>query len=304
MVYLQAGEIAPGLHALGSMAIPSYLLDGPEPVLFDAGISALGPAYADHAKKILGARRPSRLFLSHMHFDHCGATDHLAKTFPGLKIYASERAANIVSRPNAQKLITQLNEHAAELARVLHPALACDSSFTPFEVHQVLADGDQLELEGGEVIQVLASPGHTWDMLSFYLPTRGVLFASEAVGCPTQDGRIITEFLVDYDAYLASLKRLAGLRVEVLCLAHYSALTGLDASNYFGRALAAAKDFRGWVEDLLHKQGNDVQQVVRLVKKREWDPRPQPKQPEPAYLLNLQARVQHLADKLANQTKP
>ncbi len=302
MIELQAGEIAPGLHALGVMAMPAYLLDGPEPVLFDAGISSLGSAYVRHAQQVLGSRRPKRLFLSHAHFDHCGAATQLAEAFPGLKICASERAADIVSRPNAQNLIAQLNEHAAELARVLAPTLAGESSFSPFAVDEVLTDGQKMELAGGEVIQVLASPGHTWDMLSFYLPTRGVLVASEAVGCPTQDGRIITEFLVDYDAYLSSLQRLAELPVEVLCMAHYSALKGSDARDYFGRALAAAKEFKEWVEDLLNREGNDVARVVQLVKKQEWDLRPQPKQPELAYLLNLQARVEHLADRLANRS--
>lgn len=301
MIQRQAGKISPDLYALGVMAIPAYLLDGPEPVLFDAGISSLGPAYIRHAHEILGARRPKRLFLSHAHFDHCGSAAQLAKAFPGLKICASERAAEILSRPNAQKLIAQLNEHAAELAQVLDPALAGEASFIPFSVDEVLADGDELELEGGEIIQVLASPGHTWDMLCFYLPKRGALVASEAVGCPTQGGRIITEFLVDYDAYLSSLQRLAQLPVEIICMAHYSVLTGRDARDYFGRTLSAAKEFKEWVEDLLQREGFDVSRVVQLVKENEWDPRPQPKQPEPAYLLNLQARVRHLADKLTAQ---
>jgi glyoxylase-like metal-dependent hydrolase (beta-lactamase superfamily II) len=297
----QAGEIAPGLHALGVMAIPAYLLGGKEPVIFDAGISALGPAYIKHAKQILGARHTKRLFLSHAHFDHCGASAQFAKAFPGLKICASERAADIVSRPNAQKLIAKLNQHATELARVLDPAMAKEVAFEPFSVDEVLADGVELELEGSEKIQVLASPGHTWDMLSFYLPKRRILIASEAVGCPTQDGRIITEFLVDYDAYLSSLQRLAQLPVDVLCMAHYSAFTGADAENYFKRALNAAREFKQWVEGLLVEEG-DVSRVVQLVKENEWDPRPQPKQPEPAYLLNLQARVQHLADRLATKS--
>lgn len=302
MIQLQAGEIAPGLHALGVMAIPAYLLDGPEPVIFDAGISALGPAYLRHARQILGSKQPRRLFLSHVHFDHCGAAAQLVEAFPGLRICASKRAADIVSRPNALKLISQLNEHAAGLAQTLDPDLASQVAFAPFSVDEVLADGDEFELEGGEIIKVFASPGHTWDMLSYFVPKRGILIASEAVGCPTRDGRIITEFLVDYDAYLASLRRLAELPVEVLCMAHHSALTGSDAKSYFGRALAAAQEFKAWVEDLLYQEG-DVSRVVQLVKKNEWDQRPQPKQPEPAYLLNLQARVQHLADKMAEQSR-
>jgi glyoxylase-like metal-dependent hydrolase (beta-lactamase superfamily II) len=302
MIHHEAGEIAPGLHALANMAIPVYLWDGPEPVLFDAGVSSLGPAYIRHAQQILGSRSPSRLFLSHAHFDHSGATAQFCQAFPGIKICASQKAADIAVRPNAQKLMANLNEYAYELARGLTPDLAEKVPFAPFSVDVVLADGDQLELAGGETLQVFASPGHTWDMLSFYLPEQGILVASEAVGCPTQDGGIITEFLVDYDAYMASLQRLAQLPVEVLCLAHHGAVTGSDVKDYLDRALAAALEFKEWVERLLRKEGFNVPRVVQLVKQHEWDPRPQPKQPEPAYLLNLQARVEHLAGKLAAQS--
>ena len=34
------------------------------------------------------------------------------------------------------------------------------------------------------------------------------------------------------------------------------------------------------------------------VKAQEYDPRPHPKQPEPAYLINLEARVKHLAGRI------
>jgi glyoxylase-like metal-dependent hydrolase (beta-lactamase superfamily II) len=299
MIHLEAGEIAPGLHALATMAIPVYLLDGPEPVLFDAGVSALGSAYIRHAQQILGSRRPSRLFLSHTHFDHCGAADHFSNAFPGLKICASQKAADIAVRPNAQKLMADLNAYACGLAKSLAMDLAEEVPFSPFSVDEVLADGSQLELAGGEPLQVFASPGHTWDMLSFYLPKRGILIASEAAGCPTRDGRIVTEFLVDYDSYVSSLQRLAGLPVEILCLAHHGAMSGADVKDYFDRALAAAREFKEWVERLLQEEGFDVAKVVQLVKQEEWDPRPEPKQPEPAYLLNLQARVEHLAGKLS-----
>lgn len=299
MILRQLGEIAPGLHVLGSTAIPAFLWDGPEPVIFEAGVSSLGPAYAHDAARLLGeGRQPASLFLSHMHFDHCGAAAYLAQAFPGLKIHASQRAADILARPHALELIARLNHNAAGLVRSLDPALDSGVQFAPFAIDRVLADGDQLTLGGGEVLRVLATPGHTWDMLSYHLPAQRILLASEAVGCPTQGGHIITEFLVDYDAYLDSLRRLAGLEVEVLCLAHYAVLTGREAQDYFGQALNAAREFREWVEDLLKREEFDVSRVVSLIKRQEWDPRPQPKQPEPAYLLNLQARVEHLAAKL------
>jgi hypothetical protein len=49
------------------------------------------------------------------------------------------------------------------------------------------------------------------------------------------------------------------------------------------------------VDGLLDQEHGEVDRVVARVKAQEYDPQPQPKQPEPAYLLNLRARVSHLA---------
>jgi ABC-type cobalt transport system substrate-binding protein len=105
--------------------------------------------------------------------------------------------------------------------------------------------------------------------------------------------------LVDFDAYLASLKRLAALPVQALCQAHHGVFTGSDARDYLQSAQAAAQDYRAWVESLLQREGGDVERVVELVKRREYDARPGPKQPEPAYLLNLRTRVEHLKERMA-----
>ena len=50
--------------------------------------------------------------------------------------------------------------------------------------------------------------------------------------------------------------------------------------------------------DLLTREKGDVGRVVELVKADEYDSRPEPKQPEPAYRINLEARVKHLAGRM------
>ena len=125
MIWHKMGEVVPGFHVLGSWHTPSYLWAGPKPVLFDAGMSFLGDLYVKHARRVLGERSPEILFLTHAHFDHCGAASTLRDAFPGLCIAASARAAEIVQRPGALELIRKLNEEARILAPVIevdHPA--------------------------------------------------------------------------------------------------------------------------------------------------------------------------------------
>ena len=210
-------------------------------------------------------------------------------------IAASGRAAEIVRRPNARKLMADLNDSAADTVRKWKPELRLNESFRPFEVDRVLTDEDRLDLGSGLSVQVIATPGHTWDFLSYYIPERKILIASEAAGCADTAGYVVTEFLVDFEVYLKSLTRLAALDVDILCQGHRLVYTGSDVPDFFERSLRTASEFKTQVVDLLTREGGDIRRVVELVKADEYDSRPEPKQPEPAYRINLEARVKHLA---------
>lgn len=298
MIFDQTGEAAPGFYVVGASEIPTYLLDGPHPVLFDSGISVFGPRYAQDLQSILGVRSPETLFITHMHFDHCGASAYLQQRFPGLTIAASARAAEIIRRPGALKLITELNASAAATAKQWHPELDLSEGFLPFTVERILADGERLELAPDTHLEVLATPGHTWDFLSYYIPERKILIASEAVGCADTTGYVVTEFLVDFEVYLKSLQRLASLEVEVLCQGHRLVYTGPEVGDYFRRSIQTALEFREGVMAKLREEKGDVGRVIRRVKAEEYDSRPHPKQPEPAYLINLGVRIKHLAGQM------
>jgi len=73
MIITKIGKICDGFYVIGLPDIPVYLLDGPVPVIFDAGCTALAHLYEIGIKEILGNRKPAFLFLTHSHFDHVGA---------------------------------------------------------------------------------------------------------------------------------------------------------------------------------------------------------------------------------------
>ena len=127
--------------------------------------------------------------------------------------------------------------------------------------------------------------------LSYWLPEKKILIASEAVGCDDGSGYIYTEFLVDYDAYRMSLERLSKLDPQVLCPGHKLVLTGPDAGQHMGRSLAQAAEYLDMVEGFLSEEKGSIDRAVARVKVAEWDAKPWPKQAESAYLLNTQARV-------------
>ena len=295
MIIKTTGHIGSGLYVLGTNRVPQYLIDGKRPVLFEGGFSCLGPAYKNDLTKILGGRPPEYLFMTHAHFDHCGSVAFLKKAFPSMKVAGSKRAAEILSRPGAIQLITALNQAGRETILKWFPDLASEEVFQPFSLDQVLSDGDRIDLGGDLHIEVLATPGHTWDSLSYYLPERRILIASESAGCMDNTGYMITEFLVDYQAYIDTINRLNRLDVDILCQGHGSVFTGEEAKDFFRHSLKAAREFKTFVEASLLAEGGDIRKAVIRIKAEEYDSKPEPKQPEPAYLLNLEARVKHLA---------
>ncbi|NTU60136.1 MAG: MBL fold metallo-hydrolase [Deltaproteobacteria bacterium] len=291
MIFREMGEVVPGLHALGSAHTPSYLIDGDRPLLIDSGMSYLGPRYVEHARRVLGGRSPWMVAHTHAHFDHCGSTAQLVEAFPGLRVASSALGAEIVTRPRALETIRALNDNGRSHFSPASPAV----EFRPFTVDTVLAEGDELSVGEGTTVRVLATPGHTRDFLSYYVPERKLLVASEAVGCLHTSGRVMVEFGADYDAYLASLRRLSGLDVEVLCQGHEVVFVGEDCAAHMARSIEATQRYGEWVDRLLGEESGDVAAVVARVKELEWEPLPAPKQPESAYLLNTEARVRNLA---------
>ena len=290
MIHTQPGEVAPGLHVLADAGVPVFILDAERPVLFDAGFACMGPLYAAAARNILGSRTPAHLLLTHSHFDHCGSASYLANEFPGMAVGASPLAARVFSRPSAMATIRFLNENAARMvARTTGrsvPDLACGDVSIGLE----LSEGDEVDA-GGAVVRVLETPGHTRDCLSYFIPERKALLCSEAAGIPDSTGYIISDYLVDYDLFVASVEKLAALSVEVVCLGHGCVLTGDDARAYLPEALRQCRESRVMFERLLAEEHGDEACVAARVRALEYDPKPFPKQPEPAYLLNLAARV-------------
>ncbi len=288
------GEITPGFFVTGHPGVPVYLLDGPQPALFDAGFTALSPLYLRDIRTILGNRAPAILFLTHSHFDHIGAVGFFKEVWPDLRVAASARVQAVLQRPNALNLIRKLNAGAARALKTWGVDGYTEEPFRPFEIDVILSPGDSMPLAGGLTVECLETPGHTWDFFSYWIPEKKILIASEAVGVADQSGYIVSEFLVDFDAYRESLARLALMPVSTLCPGHKAVMTGPDCAAHMNSSLDHADRYAAMVGKILLAEDGDIERTVARVKSIEYDSKPLPKQPEPAYLLNTQARVKTL----------
>ena len=296
MVVEQIGEIAAGVYMLGHRAVPIYLVDGERPALFDAGMTSLGPHYGEQIRQVLDGRQPAWCFLTHSHWDHCGAVAHLKSQFPAMKVVCSQKAADVFARPHAIALITDLNRSTAGMVTDWGIE-AQENPFEAFSVDVIAGDGDCFDVSPDLSVHVMETPGHTWDFLSYFIPQRKLLMASEAVGTPDQTGTIINDCLADYDAYLRSMQRLDALDVEILLLGHVCALTGEDARRHTTACIGQLRRFKATVERLIMEENGNLDTLKKRIKADEWDNHPGIRQPELAYSLNLDARIKRIIQK-------
>jgi 2-aminobenzoylacetyl-CoA thioesterase len=291
MIIQNTGKIGHDFYVVGSASVPVYLLAGPVPILFDAGLTAGAFLYEAGIRQVLGERTPEYLFLTHSHFDHVGSASYFKEVWPDLKVGGSMRCSEILQKPKAVQLLRDLNVEGTRMVKDSGLEPVNEERFESFQLDIIVQPEQTIELAPGLSVVVLNTPGHTRDFMSYYLPEKEILVASEAVATYEADGYLQPEFLVDFDAYLESLSVLQKLGVKILCPGHHVVLTDEDAVAHIGNSLQAARDYLSMAEKFLVQENGDIDKVVELVKKTEWDPRPWPKQPESAYLLNTWNRV-------------
>lgn len=291
MIINKTGKISDEFYVIGHPDIPVYLLDGPVPVIFDAGCTALAHHYEIGIKEILGDRKPAFLFLTHSHFDHVGAVSHFKKVWPTLQIAGSFRCREILLKQTAIELIRNLNLENADNLKNIGIDPLNNTPFEPFDLDILINPDQKIELSSDITAMAFNTPGHTWDFMSYWICEKKILIASEAVACCQNNGYIQTEFLVDFDAYLDSLKQIENLGATILCAGHYAVFTDKDALEHIHASVKAANDYLAMTEGLLVQEKGDLDRTILQVKSLEWDDRPWPKQPESAYLLNTRQRV-------------
>ena len=95
MLFTTTGLVRDSFYISGLSTYPVHLLDVPSnPVLFDGGIICARKIYVDAIRSVLADRQPTMLFISHLHWDYCGAVSYLKDAFPSLKIAASNQFVN------------------------------------------------------------------------------------------------------------------------------------------------------------------------------------------------------------------
>jgi len=211
--WFEVYKIRPGVFAIyephQSEEVISYLILGThKAVLFDTGLGISNiRRVAEHLTPL-----PLAVLNSHTHNDHVGDNWRFRDVY-GMDTAFTRRNAR-GSTADAQAEIAP-----GELCGPLPAGFDAKSYSTrPFDITHWLHDSDTLDL-GGRVLQVISTPGHTPDSISLLDADNGLLFTGDTY----YPGPI---FLyrpeTDLDAYIASVRKLAGMapRLQLLLPAH------------------------------------------------------------------------------------
>ncbi len=295
MILESKGKIAGDLRAIGNPALPAFLWTGRTPSLFDAGMTFMGPTYFKDIQNFLGdAQRLRYLFITHSHFDHCGAAPYLKRKIPGLKIGASVRAVDVWKRPNAIQMIQNLSKAAEEASQSLLDGE--NVLFDGLEVDLTLDEGAEIDLGEATRVQVVATPGHTRDAISYYLPGIKALICGEAVATLNGDGSVRPQFLASDRDYLSSLEKLRRLDIDILIMAHLNILTGTEVRDHLSRSIEATVAFRRRIEKELAEANGNQQAVVGKISREDYEEKKIIRQEKRPYLINLTAQVKTIAE--------
>jgi glyoxylase-like metal-dependent hydrolase (beta-lactamase superfamily II) len=198
------------------------------------GLTIIDAGLPRSEKKILAyvarlgksAQDVKRIILTHSDLDHVGALSDLQKA-TGACTYASGIEAEAIATGKPSR---KANPPGFSLQRFLFKMLAPFFKAKPFQVDEILTEGQTLPVLGG--LRVVETPGHTPGHISLFAPEVGLLFCGDSM--VTDDNGIRgSRPAVTWDEAQAkkSVRKQAELGASIVCSGHGPAV--MDATGKF-----------------------------------------------------------------------
>jgi glyoxylase-like metal-dependent hydrolase (beta-lactamase superfamily II) len=212
-------------HQGHDRVIGSWLVDG---LLIDPGPeSAVETLLAE-----LGDERPRALLLTHIHFDHAGASGALVERWPDLPVYVHERGAPHMADP--ERLVASARQIWGEAFDRLWGRVV------------PVPEGNLRVLEGGETLEgfdVEYVPGHAKHHVAYFHRDTGHAYVGDMAGVripPSDITRAPTPPPdIDVEAWLDSVDRIAARKPSAVVLTHFGRVD--DVSGQLDAVRAALR---------------------------------------------------------------
>jgi glyoxylase-like metal-dependent hydrolase (beta-lactamase superfamily II) len=194
--------------------IGSWLVDG---LLIDPGPESS----VETLLAKLGDERPRALLLTHIHFDHAGASGALVERWPGLRVYVHEKGARHMADP--ERLVASARQIWGEDFDRLWGRVVP----VPEENLEVLSGGESVE-----GFDVEYTPGHAKHHVSYFHRETGHAYVGDVAGVripPTSLVRAPTPPPdIDVEAWLDSIDRIEARDPSAVIITHFGRIEDVD----------------------------------------------------------------------------
>jgi glyoxylase-like metal-dependent hydrolase (beta-lactamase superfamily II) len=209
-------EVIPGVYQIRTAASNLYLIvENGELTLVDGGTkAAFKRVVATLSELGFPLASLKRILLTHSDVDHVGVVREL-KRLVCPQVGASQIAAVALAQGRASRPLQVWG-----LKGISGWLQAHFSSTMKLEVDRILTPGETLPLLGG--LEVIDAAGHTPGQLVFYAREKKLLFSGDAFRTRAEviKYNLIPAFTWDAGQVVATHKRLAGLKPEIVCGGH------------------------------------------------------------------------------------
>ena len=233
--------------------------------LFDCGMVHCAKDTIQNVQNALMGRHGSLdyLFITHTHYDHIGALPFFRKKWPLLRLVTSQAGAAVLLKDTPRRVIRELSIVAANECNAKIDAEYNDDAF---HADIVVKEGDAIPL-GDLSVEVLETPGHTRDTLSFFIPELKILVASETTGVLLPDNTVCAPYLTSFNDTVKSIEKCRKVPYKYLSLPHNGIAAEKEANGFFDRTLEAAVTCRDFILNMNEKKLNQEAMFEKYVQK-------------------------------------
>jgi glyoxylase-like metal-dependent hydrolase (beta-lactamase superfamily II) len=209
----------------GVVANPYIIVDSDGLTIIDAGLPRADKKILAYVASLgKSAKDVKRIIITHSDLDHVGGLSALQKA-TGARTYASKIEADAISIGKASREI----KGGGIVRKILLVIIGPFFKATPFQVDEILTDGQVLPVLGG--LRVLDTAGHTPGHTSLFSESTGVLFCGDSM--VSENGLQVSRPALSWDMAKAneSVAKQASLGARIVCSGHGPVV--MDADGKF-----------------------------------------------------------------------
>ncbi len=191
-----------------------------------------------------------KVFLTHVHLDHAGASGDLVERLPNAVFYVHE-----VGYPHMVDPSTLLKSAARIYGE--------ENMYEMFGEPQPMPEDRLKELKGGEEIETVGglltahyTPGHAYHHLAYLEPRSGMLFAGDVAGVRLPGQAYVKPPTpppeVDVEAWKGSIETIRSIAPAALCPTHFGSYE--DVERHLGELEQRLEDWLLLVEERMDEE--------------------------------------------------